>query len=89
MNEQEYIYFLSTLYLPKFIYIYRNVSKNAEEDQTSSDLSQQMTQQLVLGSPHVPEGVCNFDKENWDDIFEVSHYAADIFKYLKNREVSC
>lgn len=38
--------------------------------------------------PHkVPEGVADFDKENWNDITQVSNYAMDIFNYLKSREV--
>ncbi|XP_036322877.1 G2/mitotic-specific cyclin-B3 [Rhagoletis pomonella] len=35
----------------------------------------------------VPEGVEDFDKTNWNDIFQVSHYAMDIFNYMKSREV--
>nr|XP_031849989.1 G2/mitotic-specific cyclin-B3 [Nomia melanderi]XP_031849990.1 G2/mitotic-specific cyclin-B3 [Nomia melanderi]XP_031849992.1 G2/mitotic-specific cyclin-B3 [Nomia melanderi]XP_031849993.1 G2/mitotic-specific cyclin-B3 [Nomia melanderi]XP_031849994.1 G2/mitotic-specific cyclin-B3 [Nomia melanderi] len=35
----------------------------------------------------LPEGVqWNFDAENWSDPFQVSHYAMDIFEYLKSRE---
>lgn len=34
----------------------------------------------------VPEGVEDFDKANWNDIFQVSHYAMDIFNYMKSRE---
>lgn len=34
----------------------------------------------------VPSNVIDFDKENWDDPFQVSHYALDIFGYLKERE---
>lgn len=38
--------------------------------------------------PHrAPEGVVDFDKENWTDPFQVSNYAMDIFNYLKSREV--
>ncbi|XP_063617348.1 G2/mitotic-specific cyclin-B3 [Cydia splendana] len=33
-----------------------------------------------------PVGVADFDKENWNDVFQVSQYAMDIFNYLKNRE---
>lgn len=36
--------------------------------------------------PPVPEGVIDFDRENWDDPLQASHYAMDIFSYLKNRE---
>ncbi|GJQ66946.1 CycB3 [Trypoxylus dichotomus] len=48
----------------------------------------QMEKQLNLGSEKVPENVHDFDKENWDDIFQVSHYAMDIFNYLKSREAT-
>lgn len=34
----------------------------------------------------VPYGVLDFDKENWDDPFQVSHYTMDIFNYLRNNE---
>lgn len=34
----------------------------------------------------VPEGVIDFDRENWDDPTQVSDYAMDIFEYLKKRE---
>ncbi|CAK1602696.1 unnamed protein product [Parnassius mnemosyne] len=38
-------------------------------------------------SPHrVPDGIVDFDKENWNDPFQVSHYAMDIFNYLRSRE---
>ncbi|KAL9894850.1 G2/mitotic-specific cyclin-B3-like [Glossina fuscipes fuscipes] len=33
-----------------------------------------------------PVGVEDFDKANWNDPFQVSHYAMDIFNYLKARE---
>lgn len=35
----------------------------------------------------LPEGVeWDFDVENWLDPYQVSHYAMDIFEYLKERE---
>ncbi|XP_067619602.1 G2/mitotic-specific cyclin-B3 [Eurosta solidaginis] len=34
----------------------------------------------------LPHGVEDFDKANWNDIFQVSHYAMDIFTYMKSRE---
>ncbi|XP_072937167.1 G2/mitotic-specific cyclin-B3 isoform X2 [Epargyreus clarus] len=38
-------------------------------------------------TPHkVPEGVADFDQENWTDTVQVSNYAMDIFNYLKSRE---
>lgn len=39
--------------------------------------------------PHKPPSdVPDFDQENWNDPFQVSNYAMDIFNYLKSREVS-
>lgn len=46
-----------------------------------------MEKHLNLGTQEIPENVNDFDKENWDDIFQVSHYAMDIFNYFKSREV--
>lgn len=40
----------------------------------------------VVPIPPVPEEVEDFDRKNWDDPFQVSHYAMDIFNYLKVRE---
>ncbi|RZC38936.1 G2/mitotic-specific cyclin-B3 [Asbolus verrucosus] len=51
-----------------------------------SMVAQQLESKLNLGNHEVPEGVCDYDKENWDDIFQVSHYAMDIFNYMKSRE---
>lgn len=34
----------------------------------------------------VPTGVEDFDKENWNDPYQVSNYAQNIFNYLKQRE---
>ncbi|EEB16691.1 G2/mitotic-specific cyclin-B3, putative [Pediculus humanus corporis] len=38
------------------------------------------------GSPKVPAGVEDFDKENILDPIQVSEYAMDIFEYMKRRE---
>uniref|UniRef100_A0A336MP55 CSON003545 protein n=1 Tax=Culicoides sonorensis TaxID=179676 RepID=A0A336MP55_CULSO len=35
---------------------------------------------------NIPEDVEDFDKENWNDPFQVAIYAMDIFNYLKERE---
>lgn len=43
---------------------------------------------LNIGDHNVPKDVLDFDKENWNDVFQVSHYAKDIFNYLKSREVN-
>ncbi|KAF5302144.1 hypothetical protein FQA39_LY10479 [Lamprigera yunnana] len=49
-------------------------------------VAQQLEEYLNLDNHEVPEGVVDFDKENWNDIFQVSHYTIDIFNYLKSRE---
>lgn len=41
---------------------------------------------MVTPVAPVPEDVEDFDRKNWDDPFQVSHYAMDIFNYLKKRE---
>lgn len=51
-------------------------------------VARQMELKLNLGNHVVPKDVTDFDKENWEDVFQVSHYAMDIFNYLKDREVS-
>lgn len=51
-------------------------------------MAQQMETKLNLGNHEVPDGVDDFDKENWNDAFQVSHYAMDIFNYLRSKEVN-
>lgn len=41
---------------------------------------------LNIGNHTVPTTIKDFDKENWNDVFQVSHYAMDIFNYMKSRE---
>ncbi|RLU20783.1 hypothetical protein DMN91_007397 [Ooceraea biroi] len=41
---------------------------------------------MAIPEKEMPEGVQDFDGENWLDPFQVSHYAMDIFEYLKERE---
>lgn len=62
-------------------------SSDVQEQSSITLVVDQMEKQLTLGNQEVPENVNDFDKENWDDIFQVSHYAMDIFNYLKTREV--
>lgn len=40
----------------------------------------------LISGLKVPNGVVDFDRENWNDPYQVSHYAMDIFQYLKERE---
>jgi hypothetical protein len=49
-------------------------------------VTHELQTKLNLGNHEVPEGVTDYDKENWDDTFQVSHYAMDIFNYMKSRE---
>uniref|UniRef100_A0A1B0ART7 Uncharacterized protein n=1 Tax=Glossina palpalis gambiensis TaxID=67801 RepID=A0A1B0ART7_9MUSC len=44
------------------------------------------TETAEMQSKMPPVGVEDFDKANWNDPFQVSHYAMDIFNYLKARE---
>lgn len=41
-----------------------------------------------IATTRPPSGVHDFDLENWDDPFQASHYAMDIFNYLKQREAA-
>lgn len=66
---------------------YKQISEKLNKvnlDDTSRSLDEETE------TPHkTPSGVLDFDFENWNDPLQVSHYAMDIFNYLKNREVSC
>nr|CAI5822464.1 unnamed protein product [Callosobruchus analis] len=50
-------------------------------------VAKQIESKLNLNDHKLPDGVENFDEQNWDDVLQVSHYAMDIFNYLKDREV--
>lgn len=52
----------------------------------SCDVTLSQEDAIESGPPKVPAGVNEFDRENWDDPNQVSHYAMDIFNYLKGRE---
>lgn len=63
----------------------------SEERNSETDLplvAQQTETKLNIGNHEVPEHIEDYDKENRDDIFQVSEYAMDILNYLKDREVS-
>ncbi|XP_028136565.1 G2/mitotic-specific cyclin-B3 isoform X1 [Diabrotica virgifera virgifera] len=64
-----------------------NEKMEAEDKSNLTVVAEQMELKLNLGDHDVPENVINYDEENWNDIFQVSHYAMDIFNYLKEREV--
>lgn len=46
----------------------------------------EIAEKIPSGPIPVPNGVIDFDRENWDDPVQVSDYAMDIFNYLKERE---
>lgn len=48
--------------------------------------SQGRENELIFATKPVPKNVIDFDKENWDDPHQVSHYAMDIFNYLRYNE---
>ncbi|XP_065172086.1 G2/mitotic-specific cyclin-B3 isoform X1 [Atheta coriaria] len=63
-----------------------NASTESRDKMSITMVAHQMEANLNLGNHEVPQGVNDFDKENWDDVFQISHYAMDIFNYLKSRE---
>nr|XP_022913544.1 G2/mitotic-specific cyclin-B3 [Onthophagus taurus] len=64
-------------------------SAQSSTEKSSSNITlmaDRLEKNLKLDQVVVPKDVKDFDKENWDDVFQVSHYAMDIFNYLKTRE---
>ena len=61
-------------------YIIHSLSSRSEENPQSS---------RYIPPPRIlpPEGIQDFDLENWRDPSQCSEYAQDIFQYYKNREV--
>lgn len=72
----------------------KSVSSNASDSDSNTTASTQFESTLrqdiaipILNEPQpVPDGVIDFDRENWDDPVQVSEYAMEIFNYLKERE---
>lgn len=60
------------------------LSLNSHRSSVISCASDCNISEIIEKSP--PANVVDFDKENWDDPFQVAHYAMDIFEYLKERE---
>lgn len=74
----------------------RRKSINSEEQSNSTEslstiaeseatIKEEATK-VTSGPLPVPDGVIDFDRENWDDPVQVSDYAWDIFNYLRERE---
>ncbi|CAH4012014.1 unnamed protein product [Pieris brassicae] len=74
----------------------QNQSQSSSAKSARSDVSEASLYTTALENksldeevdvPHrVPAGVIDFDKENWNDPYQVSCYAMDIFNYLQSRE---
>lgn len=55
-------------------------------DETLSPQSSHEIDIKRMSAVNLPLGVDDFDKENWNDPYQVSNYAKNIFDYLKQRE---
>lgn len=67
----------------------RNSIKSEASNSTetlSTIVETKIEPKIESGPLPVPDGVIDFDRENWDDPVQVSDYALDIFNYLKERE---
>lgn len=63
----------------------KSTSSDASECTISSTATTVIDKTLDAGD-QLPDGVDDFDLENWHDPYQVSEYAMDIFNYLKDRE---
>ncbi|KAL1400873.1 hypothetical protein pipiens_007069 [Culex pipiens pipiens] len=59
---------------------------SALEDITSSGFGQGCQPVDGIATKRTPDGVEDYDLVNWNDVFQVSHYAHEIFQYQKDRE---
>jgi G2/mitotic-specific cyclin-B3 len=64
----------------------RLASQDSQESQDSSSAQESSPESSGEVFDRLPSGVEDFDKENWNDPYQVSNYAAQIFDYLKSRE---
>lgn len=62
------------------------LSSSEDEKSLNDDVFSDANNSSTLGQDSLPPGVEDFDKENWNDPFQVSNYAVNIFDYLKRRE---
>lgn len=65
----------------------RCVESSADETLLSEDDKSGGEDDVAETCSGLPLGVEDFDKENWNDPYQVSNYARDIFDYLKQREI--
>ncbi|XP_028169017.1 G2/mitotic-specific cyclin-B3 isoform X2 [Ostrinia furnacalis] len=64
---------------------YKTISEQLDKVNLDDTINRSLD--VETETPHkAPSDVVDFDQENWNDPFQVSHYAMDIFNYLKSRE---
>ncbi|XP_037931740.1 G2/mitotic-specific cyclin-B3-like [Teleopsis dalmanni] len=79
-NKTEQTVHMSTAeYMPRAECVH--FSQSCDATKTSSELQINDKSEVVCDNITI-----DFDKLNWDDPYAVSHYAKDIFDYLKERE---
>lgn len=62
------------------------LSSSEDEKSLNEDVFSDANNSSTLVQDSLPPGVEDFDKENFNDPFQVSNYAMNIFDYLKRRE---
>lgn len=91
-----------SLYMSAFEEIPSDISRLSDKTKNSSQASSVFSSQstannstlsttdlddiLEASNRKLPVGMIHFDRENWNDVFQVSHYAMDIFEYLRHQE---
>ncbi|XP_055914775.1 G2/mitotic-specific cyclin-B3 [Eupeodes corollae] len=73
----------------------RSLSQGLQKKEIKEEILMELENENRISTPsplknhpaEIPDEVVDFDKANWNDPFQVSHYAMDIFNYLKTREV--
>ncbi|XP_049876546.1 G2/mitotic-specific cyclin-B3 isoform X2 [Pectinophora gossypiella] len=64
---------------------YKTISEKLDKVNLDDSVNKSLDSETEI--PHcAPNNVVDFDQENWNDPLQVSHYAMDIFNYLKTRE---
>ncbi|XP_058815886.1 G2/mitotic-specific cyclin-B3 [Topomyia yanbarensis] len=62
-----------------------NFTKASSQKNTPSDATK-VEEDTSSPRKRTPDGVEDYDFANWNDVFQISHYAQDIFLYQKERE---
>lgn len=66
----------------------QNKTETKKKQKIDDEIRYIETPSPLISGLKVPAGVIDFDRENWNDPYQVSHYAMDIFQYLKERETT-